>query len=508
MRRYAALLALLVVPHAARGAEFDPKPVDEVVEKALKAFDAPGCAVVVVKDGEVVYLKGFGVREKGKDDRVTPDTVFPIASCSKAFTATLVAMLADDGKLKWDDKVRDHLDYFRLSDPAADREVTLRDLLCHRTGMPRHDLIWLAADEAEPNDLIKRWGKAKSSTSFRSTWEYANVPFTTAGVIAGNYHGSGWAAAAKERVFAPLGMASTTATWKEGVAAADHATPHYLGLDKSVTAVPWDRIDHAGGAGCVNSTARDMAAWLKFQLGGGKTADGKRLLAQKALAETHRPQMLVTPEGPTAALFPPKATRFVSYGLGWFVHDYRGVTCVSHGGTLTGFRAQCMLVPEKGVGVFVACNLRPSYVTEAVAKTAVDVALGLPAEDWVVSHKAQLAALDATAAVGIKARAAGRKPDTRPSLPLKGYAGTYDEPAYGRAEVLVEGDGLTLRWGKFTFRLDHHHYDTFTAVPVGPKADVVSFDRVTLDALFRLGTGGEVEGLTFLGQEFGLAKKK
>src|SRR5215218_2836284 len=203
MPRYAALFALLFAPAPLRAAEFDPKPIDEVVEKALKEFRAPGAAVVIVKDGEIIHLKGYGVREKGKSDEVTPDTVFPIASCSKAFTATLIAMLADEGKLKWDDKVRDHLDYFRLSDELADRDVTLRDLLCHRTGMPRHDLIW-AGGWTDSADVIRQWGKGKPSTSFRSTWEYSNVPFTTAGVIAGKYDKTDWAGAVAKRIFTPL----------------------------------------------------------------------------------------------------------------------------------------------------------------------------------------------------------------------------------------------------------------------------------------------------------------
>jgi CubicO group peptidase (beta-lactamase class C family) len=141
MRRIAVLFALLFAPAQLHAADFDPKPIDEVVEKAMKEFGVPGASVVIVRDGEVIYLKGFGVREKGKDEKVTPDTVFPIASCTKAFTATALAMLDEEGKLKWDDKVREHLDYFRLSDELADREVTLRDLLCHRTGMPRHDML-------------------------------------------------------------------------------------------------------------------------------------------------------------------------------------------------------------------------------------------------------------------------------------------------------------------------------------------------------------------------------
>jgi CubicO group peptidase (beta-lactamase class C family) len=505
MHRFALLFALLFVPAPAKAADFDLKPIDEVVEKALKEFQAPGAAVVIVKDGQVIYLKGFGVREKGKDDKVTPDTVFPIASCSKAFTATAVAMLVDEGKLKWDDKVRDYLDYFRLSDELADRDVTLRDLLCHRTGMPRHDMLW-AGRSVESPEVIRQWGKGKSSTSFRSTWEYSNVPFTTAGVIAGKIDKTDWAGVIKSRIFKPLGMEHSSGTWKEGSSEPDHATPHYYAFDKSVSAIKWDEIDHAGGAGCVNSTARDMAAWLQFQLAGGKF-DGKRLLPEKVLKETHSPQMLVKPEGAFAVYFPPKVTRFTSYGLGWFVHDYRGVTCVSHGGTLTGFRAQCMLVPEKKLGVFVMCNLRPSYVTESVCKTAIDTLLALPAEDWVKFHKEQLSALDFQTAVAKKKRETNRKPDTKPSLALGSYAGGYDEPAYGRAEVSADGDKLMIRWGNLVFRLEHYHLDTFTAIAVEPKDEVVSFDRSTFEVQFRLDTKGEVESMKFLEQDFKRAKK-
>ncbi|HEY1190455.1 MAG TPA: serine hydrolase [Gemmata sp.] len=505
MRRSVLLFALLFVAPPARAADFDPKPIDEAVENALKGFQAPGAAVAIVRDGAVVYLKGFGVREKGKDERVTPDTVFPIASCSKAFTATLLAMLADEGQLKWDDKVREHLDYFRLSDELADRDVTLRDLLCHRTGMPRHDMLW-AGLHAGTADVIKRWGKARPSTSFRSKWEYANVPFSTAGLIAAHIERKSWAGAVTARIFQPLGMKNSSGTWKEGHSQPDHATAHYYGLDKSVSAIGWDEIDHAGGAGCVNSTARDMAAWLQFQLAGGKF-DGRRLLTERALKETHTAQMLLIPQGPFAVYFPAKVTRFASYGLGWFVHDYRGATCVSHGGTLTGFRAQCMMVPEKKVGVVVLCNLRPSLVCETVCKTALDALLGLPAEDWITFHKAQMALQDFNTAAGKKKRESARKPDTKPSLELARYAGAYEERAYGRAEVAFENEKLLVRWGKYTFRAEHYHFDTFTLVPVEPKGEVKSFDRSTFEVQFRLGTSGEVEGMTFLDQEFRRAKK-
>ncbi|HVL11994.1 MAG TPA: serine hydrolase [Gemmata sp.] len=499
MPRY-ALLALLVLAPRATAADFDPKALDEAVGRAMTEMKVPGAAVVVVKDDAVVYLKAIGVKELGLPDAVTTDTVFPIASCSKAFTATLVAMLVDEGKVKWDDKVRDHHDTFRLSDELADRDVTLRDLLCHRTGMPRHDMLWsgLSSDTGE---VIRRWGRGKPSTSFRSTWEYSNVPFTTAGVIAGKFDKTDWAGAVEKRIFRPLGMAETSATWKAGQGSTDHVTPHYFAYDKTISPVKWDQIDHAGGAGCVNSTAADMGKWLRFQLAGGKVGE-KQIVGAKALKETHTAQMLFKPEGPFALYFPAKAGRFHTYGLGWFVHDYRGFDCVSHGGTLTGIRAQCMMVPEKKVGVFVVCNVRPSLFPEAVAKTVLDRFLGLPEVDWVKDGKAALAAFDFQIALEKSKRDNRRKPDTKPSLPLKDYAGAYEEKAYGRAEVLVKDDKLALKWGKFTCRLEHHHFDTFTVIPVEPKDEVASFDRATLEVQFRLGANGEVESATILDQEF------
>src|SRR5262245_26924462 len=199
------LAAFVIAP--VRGADVDLAALDEIVADGMKAFDVPGAAVVVVKDDKVVYLKGFGVREKGRDDPVTTDTVFAIASCSKAFTATGVAMLVADGKMGWDDQVRKHLDWFRLPDSAADHEVTIRDLLCHRTGMPRHDMLWAGTASAS-EDYVRAYGKAKPATSFRSTWEYANVPFTTAGLASGRAAGCDWQTLIRTRIFEPLGMKS------------------------------------------------------------------------------------------------------------------------------------------------------------------------------------------------------------------------------------------------------------------------------------------------------------
>lgn len=495
-----AFLALLLLPLPCRADTFDTKGLSEAIESFRKDLDVPGGAVVIVHDDKVVYLKGFGVRAKDKTEPATPETLFAIASCSKAFTATLIAMLADEGKLAWDDKVRDYLEYFRLSDELADRDVTLRDLLCHRTGMPRHDVLW-AGHSFTTDDLVRRWGMARPSTSFRSTWEYSNVPFTTAGIIAGRAEMCDWATTVEKRLFKPLEMKDSCGTRATALAKSDRATPHYSSLEKKVSAVEWDAIDNCGGAGCVNSTARDMGNWLRFQLAGGKFGD-KRLLAAAALAETHRQQMLVKLDPTFAPSFPAHVTKFPGYGLGWFVSDYRGQVCVSHGGTLSGFRAQCMLLPEKKLGVFAVCNVRPSYFPETVCRTVLDRALGVPAEDWVKFAKERTAENDQRVHDTAKKRAEGRKPNTKPSLDLKEYAGTYAERAYGPLEVTKEGEGLQLKWGKVTMRLEHHHLDTFTAIITAPSEMAATADRAIYEARFLINNAGTVEGVTLFGQGF------
>lgn len=501
MRPLACLLALTfpLLP-ATVAAELDVKPIDAVVERALKELQAPGAAAVVVKGDEVVHLKGYGVKKLGSEAAVTPDTVFPIASCSKAFTATLLGMAIDEGRARWDDHVTDFLPGFRLADPSADREVTLRDLLCHRTGMPRHDALWAGLTN-NTGELILRWTKANPSTPFRTTWEYTNVPFTTASLISGTLFNGGWNGAVRKRIFEPLGMTTTSSTFKAGQLADDRADLHYLTFDKQVKPAAWDEIDHALGAGCINSTARDMGQWLRCQLNDGKL-DGKQVIPAAVIKETRTQQMLVKPTGAFVPYFPEKAGRFTTYGLGWFVHEYRGNVCVSHGGTLTGLRAQVMMVPDKKVAVFVVCNLKPCFLPEAVAKTVLDQLLGLPAEDWVAFYKGELAKLDQKIADDRKKRDDGRKPDTKPVLPLPKYAGRYEQPAYGRVEIAEKDGELTLKWGKYAFRLEHFQFDTFTGVMTEPKAEVYLADRSTYEVQFRIGPNGEVDAVKFMDQVF------
>jgi CubicO group peptidase (beta-lactamase class C family) len=506
MRRLFVIISLLAISSISRADEPTAKPLELIVQQALKSFKVPGAAVVVVQDDKVIFCQGFGVKQLGKADPVTDETVFAIASCTKAFTATGVASLVAEGKLNWDDEVRLHLENFRLSDELADRDITLRDLLSHRSGMPRHDWLWVGLT-TETEDLIRRFGRSPGSTSFRSTWEYSNVPFTAASVAAGKASGMDWTELTKTKIFEPLKMKSTFCTAKEAQAQPNHVTPHYGQADGVIRPCDWDSIDFAKGAGSISSTAKDLANWLRFQLAGG-VFDKRRILAEKQLRETHTPQMLLRAEGAFAPYFPTSVTNFTTYGLGWFVHDYRGLKAISHGGTLTGFRAQCMLIPDKKLGVFVVSNLRPSFFPEAVCKAVLDHQLGAKGIDWVKFYQAELTKFENNWKQFREKRTAERKPLTKPSRELKAYLGEFDNNAYGKATVTKEGDQLFVNWGKFTFKLEHFHFDTFTLIPVAPADLLFTFDRATLELQFRLSADGEVSSLSFLDQNFWKKAKK
>ncbi len=505
MIRHVLLWAILLAgafPIHAAGPE--PAALDTIVADAMKAFDVPGAAVAIVQDDKVIYLKGFGVRKAREKEPVTEDTVFAIASCSKAFTATAIAMLVAEGKMNWDDPVRKHVDWFRLSDPSADRDVTIRDLLCHRTGMPRHDMLWAAAANL-PEGYIRDYGKAKPSTSFRSTWEYANIPFTTAGVASGLADKSDWPTLIQKRIFSPLGMKTATTSAREAMTRPEFAVPHNRFVDGKIGPVARADVDSVRGAGSINASVRDLSQWLRFQLANGEI-DGKKLLATAAIKETRKPQMIVRQEGRWLTFFPEKSTRFLNYGLGWFVHDYRGHMAVSHGGTFDGFRAQTMLIPDKKLGVVVFGNLTPSTFPEALSKALLDKILGLSDEAWIEFYAKNDKSTEATRIATLKTREKNRKADTKPSRELPAYAGFYAEPAYGRAEVLADKDALTLKWGRWTLKLEHRHFDTFTGTVSAPADDALRNQRSYYDVVFKLNAAGDVERLQFLEQDFTRSK--
>lgn len=496
MIRYAALFLALFIPSFLHAAEFDPKPIDDLAGKALKAFEAPGLAIVIVKDDKVIYMQGHGVREVGTDLKVTPDTLFAIASCSKAFTATAVGLMVEDGKMKWDDPVSKHLPGFKMNDVLADHEITLRDSLCHRHGLARHDVLWLKTNYTR-DEILNRIAFLPRSTSFRSTFEYNNLLFLAAGQAAGKANGSSFEEIVQKRIFDPLGMKTACFSTTVALKNADHAKPHRRDDNRKVEAFPWDNIDNVGPAGSINASVRDLSQWVRMQLGGGYV-DEKRIVPPSILQEMHTPQKEVRLEGRWPITFPPDVTNLASYGLGWFITDYRGRLCVSHGGTLEGFRAQTLLFPKEKFGVVVLANLGGNRLPESLSKSISDVLLDVPEKqrkDWDAHYTAHDSRTTALEKADKTKKLAERKKDTKPSLKLEEYAGKFHDPGYGDVAVVFEKDALRLKWTTFDLELSHFHYDTFTML----KAyDGWPSDRV----VFRLNAAGKVESLTFLGREF------
>ena len=455
------LRALLLVAACASAARADDPfaGLDALVEAAMKDQEVPGLSVAVVKGDTVLLARGYGVRKVGDPAKVDEHTTFAIGSSTKAFTATALAMLVDEGKVAWDDKVTKHIPTFQLYDPYVSRELTVRDLLCHRSGLSRHELMWYGAPFGRA-ELIRRLRFIKPDTSFRSSFGYQNMMYLVAGEIVPAAAKQSWDDYLAEKLFKPLGMTvtgtSTTKLPKDGSAASPHER-----VEAKVAPVPWKNIDNIGPAGSINSTAADMAKWLKFHLANGKGPDGKRLLASAALKETKSAQISVPLAGLGAMLRP--ESHLTSYGFGWFLSDYRGKLMVDHGGNIDGMTALVAMLPEEKLGVVVLCNRDGAQLPMAVANTIFDRFLKPETpRDWFAESKNVAKAV--AFSVGVAAVVVPERiKDAKPALPLAKYAGTYTEPLHAPLTITAEGEKLTMTFNEWSFDLEHWHYNTFRA---------------------------------------------
>jgi CubicO group peptidase (beta-lactamase class C family) len=450
-------LLLLLADRSAKAADFDAKAVDAIVTDAMKSWEVPGAAIAILSDGKEVYLKGHGVRDLDGKDRVTPDTLFPLASCSKAFTTTAMAMLVDDGKMSWDDPVRKHVDFFHLGDPLADGDVRLRDLLCHRTGLHGHDLLWYHAPWS-PEESVRRAGLLPLDQPFRTRMQYQSTMFSAAGLAVSSASGKPWDQFIRERICEPLDMKSIAFTSKEAEKTADRASGHRLNRLGHPEPMPSYPFDHADPAISIQASASDLSKWLRFQLGDG-THGAKRLVSAANLAETHTPQMVIGFEGIEKEMH--SETNQMSYGLAWVIYDYRGEQIISHGGVIDGIRVQLTMLPKKKIGIVILCNLHRTYMTQALTYSLLDRLLGSPKKDWNEHIQKVLRKAEDQAAENVKKELAKRHQDTKPSRELSAYAGSYEHAAYGTVRVALERGQLVWTWNRFSGALEHFHYDTF-----------------------------------------------
>lgn len=420
---------------AAAGDGLTAGRVAALTDDARQGWGVPGVAVAVVRGDATLYAGGCGVRAAGRPEPVTADTLFPLASCTKGFTAALVAALVDDGRMSWDDPVRRHMPDFRLTDPPADALVTVRDLLCHRTGVGGHDLLWYRTPWTL-DETLRRASRLAPDGPFRGSYLYNSTNYIAAGRAAAAAGGRPWEQLVRDRLCKPLGMADVAFTSAEAGRFADRAAGHERTGGEVVAAEPYPHAE-PNPAGSLHATARGLACWLKFQLAGGPA------VSAKSLAETRRPHTVMPLDDPDIGPFYPDAVQ-ASYCLGWVRFDRRGAPVLAHGGQIDGFRAVLLVLPEQKVGVAVLANLDRTLMPVALAYALADLALGGPARDWDAHFKKVEADRDAVPPLPAGAT---------PGLPLERYAGTYREPAFGEATVTVEGDRLVFAWGRFRTRL-------------------------------------------------------
>lgn len=446
--------------------------LDKYIESAMEEWGVPGMAVAVVKDDEVIFARGFGVQELGGEEPVDEHTLFAIASTTKAFTVAALGMLVDEGKLDWDDPVREHLPEFELSDPYVTREVTVRDLLTHRIGLASHDNVWIAAP-IDRDEIVRRARYLPMVHGFRNEYDYNNIMYIVAGEVVEAVSGVSWDDFLEDRIFEPLGMARST-TRDDVVDTRENVSSSHTDVDGVLTPLYLRDYDELGGAGAMFSSAHDMAQWIRLHLGGGMF-EGKRLIARSTIEEMHEPQVVIEIGRDDRRLFPDR--NFSAYGLGWRVHDYKGYKVVQHTGWVNYMRTQVGMIPSEGIGMVALSNTTTSPLQTAIMYRIFDALLGLPETDWSAKYR-ELEQEDVASTNGAPS-GPRRVEGTKPSVDPARFAGLYTDPLYGDIRVDLEDGQLVIRYSpEYVADLEHWHYDTYRATwrPAGFGRTFATFE--------------------------------
>jgi CubicO group peptidase (beta-lactamase class C family) len=451
-----------------------PKDFDARVEAVMKASEVPGAMVAIVENGKVTHARGYGIRRLGSADSVDADTLFQIGSTTKAFTAAALAILIEEGKLGWDDRVIDHLPEFRMYDPWVTREMTVRDLLVHRSGLGRGqgDLMFVPSTNISRADMVRRIRHLKPASSFRSGFAYDNVLYAVAGQVVEAVSGMTWEDFVEARILAPLGMSSAVTNDVDRLASPNRAFPHGrvgelrgIGDQELFDEKKVALGANVGPAGAIATGANDIARWLLVQLAGGELPGS----AQRLFSAANGAEMWQTVVPIPVTPFPPAladaSPQFRGYALGWGVQDYRGHKIIQHGGGTQGFRAVVVLIPEKNVGFAIANNSEDNEFVPGLHYELLDHYLGLPKHDYPKAFREFFAART-TAGLEAQRAAAAARPQSSPSLPLSGYAGAYADPWYGPIAITEDAGKLTIDFRQtpgMVAPLEHWAYDTFVA---------------------------------------------
>ncbi len=456
------------------------------IEAERERFAVPGCAVGVVMGGRVVLSRGFGRRDVARSLPVTTETLFPIGSSTKTFTAALCSQVVDEGYIGWDTPIVDHLPGFRLKDPVATLQLSLRDMLAHRSGLPRHDLLWYASSDGtfSREDLIARLRHLEASRGFRQAWQYNNMLYTTAGELAGRLVGMSYEDAVRQRILLPLGMERTNFSVAETSADQDSARPYTVPQDgPEPLEIPFANLDLIGPAGNINSCVTDLLPWLLQLLGQGNGP--QRVLSPAGLEAMRAPVI------PIGDLSPMQIGDSVGYALGLAVDDYRGHRVHHHGGNIDGFSSQVSFVAEAGVGIVVLANRDNTTLRDALPFVLYDILLGLDQR----AHGATMLAKEQAlrmGAVHVRESRSGSDPDRPAVRSLEDYAGGYHHAGYGTVDVTLVDGRLLVTYRAVSGTLEHRYLEVFDLVAK------LAGNEVRIPAQFHHDLSGDVSALTSL----------
>lgn len=453
------------------------------VTEQMEEWQVPGLAMVVVKDNQVILSEGFGLRDVEQNLPVTPDTCFAIGSATKAFTTMALGILVDDGLLEWDKPVREYLPTLRMYDNFATERMTPRDLVTHRSGLPRHDLMWYGSPFSR-KELFDRLQYLAPNKDFRTHFHYQNLMYMTAGYLAGQVTGTTYEDVIREKIFKPLSMTASNLSVDESKELQNYSQP-YAEKDNEIKQVPFRNIDSIGPAGSINSTLTDMTKWLMLHLNKGRYQD-KQVISEANIAQMHSPQMVI-PSMPGLDIFlKQKEIDHSSYGLGWFIYSFRGRKLVEHGGNIDGFSSLVSFLPNDNIGVVVLTNKESCMLPNALVFDLYEKLLGMESGDWCPRIKKEVDILF-QARDKSKDLSITEKINAPPSHPLEKYAGEYRHPAYGDMSIHFKDNQLTAGYNSMKLPLVHYHYDTFEMA--------YNLDEIVFKVTFRTDAKGNVNQL-------------
>jgi len=487
------LLALSSLAQSKKQKTGDPLAgIDTLFNKILKDQQVAGFAVAVVKGDQVIYSKGFGYRDVESKKPVTPNTLFAIGSSTKSFTSALIGLQQKEGNLSFDGIATSYLPQLKFYNDNMNNQITVRDMMCHRTGLSRYDLSWFVFNTSNRDSIIQRVRYMEPTAPVRSKWQYNNFMFLAQGMIVEKLTGKTWEQNIKEKFFNPLEMSRSNTNIFEFEKDNDASLPYSINDKGTIEKIDYYNIDGMGPAGSINSSVNDMTHWLKVWINGG-TYKGQEILPASYIREAASSQMVISGGLPEAD----KDIYLSNYGFGWMISSYRGHYMVEHGGNINGFSASVSFFPTDKIGIVVLTNQNTSNVPKIVYSSIADRLLELKNIDW--NGRARKAKAEAKERENAAKKTAEnpRVLNTKPSHPLKDYDGLFDNPAYGLINVSFKNDSLFATMGKEKILLRHYHYDVFSISGIDKKGKIDTAES-NLRFNFISGQDGKIEGIGLL----------